>query len=151
MNIGFYTFMFPGVPSNSICYYINGTHDKSIQIDMIFKYMFDPGLPGKCLQKVPIKHCLNSSSGPSSGQGVFWVVPLEAFKPCFIEKSDENKGVSSGHSSGPHTPCTCRPAPPRLPVVWLCGYFTRDSQADLSLLPLKICLVVLISYIYYSF
>ena len=32
-------------------YYTNGTHNKSIRIDMIFKYIVHPGLPGKCLRE----------------------------------------------------------------------------------------------------
>ena len=51
MKIGFSKFGFPGFPLNSMFYDINGTHNKSIQIDMIFKYIFCPGLPGKCLHK----------------------------------------------------------------------------------------------------
>ena len=51
MKIGCAKFGFPGFPLNSIFYYINGTHKKSIQIDIIFKYISNPGLPGKCLRK----------------------------------------------------------------------------------------------------
>ena len=56
MNIGFSKFGFPGFPLNYIFYYINGTHNKSIQIDMILKYMFHPGVPGTCLRKSTKNH-----------------------------------------------------------------------------------------------
>ena len=51
MKMGLLKFGFSGFPLNSIFYYINGIHKKYIQIDMIFKYIFHPGLPGKCLCK----------------------------------------------------------------------------------------------------
>ena len=49
-------FRFPGFPLNSIFYYMNGTRNKSIQIDIIFKYIFHPALPGKCLCKSVKNH-----------------------------------------------------------------------------------------------
>ena len=48
---GIFEFRFSRTPSISIFHYINGTRNKSIQIDMIFKYIFHPGLPGNCLYK----------------------------------------------------------------------------------------------------
>ena len=51
MKRGLAKFGFSGFPLNSMFYYINGTHNKYIQIEMIFKYIFHPGLPGKCPYK----------------------------------------------------------------------------------------------------
>ena len=44
-------FSVSGISFKFDIYYMKGTRNKSIQIDMMFKYIFHPGLPEKCLHK----------------------------------------------------------------------------------------------------